>query len=222
MKEVEFSFTLNGLMPLLMHQDDVMQADLLKDWRNDPDNKGLSQPGDDRSPPWSWLTYCYQDGERLVMPSCNLMVCLRDAGAKMLLKGNTTFKSVSQSELLIATEFLTFTAGGDGQEIAWADVLKLKDLPFKEQFERVKKLGFELFVKRANVNGKKHVRVRPRFNAWCVSGSIRVLDPRIITHDRLVTMFGIAGRLGLCDWRPSEKKSPGPWGQFLAELKILK
>lgn len=55
------SFELTGTTPLLMHADDVDAADALIEWRQKPDNKNISKPGDDRSPPWAWQTYLYRD-----------------------------------------------------------------------------------------------------------------------------------------------------------------
>ena len=48
-------------------------------------------------------------------------------------------------------------------------------------------LGFELFAKGAKIGQSKHIRVRPRFNAWSASGTITVFDDSM--EDRLrVTM----------------------------------
>ena len=46
-----------------MHQDDVELGDELKEWRKDPANSNLSTPGDDRTPPWTWKSYIYNDGD---------------------------------------------------------------------------------------------------------------------------------------------------------------
>jgi hypothetical protein len=217
---MEFSFELAGVMPLLMHRDDVEAADLLKEWRSHPDNQGLSVPGDDRSPPWTWQAYLYHDGRHLVVPSENLMVALREAAGRIPYKRSTTFKSISQSGLLIPEEFCRLTTGG--RQVALADIQRLKGLRFSEQAARVQDLGFKLFVKRAAVDRKKHVRVRARFDDWAVAGSIEIMDPTI-TPEILAKMFELAGRYsGLFDWRPSSKKSPGPYGTFRAKLNAIK
>ena len=97
-------------------------------------------------------------------------------------------------------------------------VYKLRDLPFKEQFDAVEKMGFALKVKRATVGTSKHVRVRAMFKTWTVSGIIQVSEPAI-TKEILQNMFRIAGRyVGLMDWRPGSK-TPGPYGTFEAALK---
>jgi hypothetical protein len=92
---------------------------------------------------------------------------------------------------------------------------------FREQVMAARRLGFNLYAKRAPIGQAKHVRVRPRFEVWEVSGQLK------ITHDAiddaiLQKMVKIAGeQSGLGDWRPSSPKSPGPFGQFKAELTFL-
>ena len=83
-------------------------------------------------------------------------------------------------------------------------------------------LGFELFAKAAKVGMSKHVRVRPRFNAWSISGSITVVD-ETITGDILQLILEMAGTYcGLGDWRPSSPGKPGPWGRFRATTTLLR
>ncbi len=215
MSDKTVEFELKGIMPLLMHQDDVEQADTLIAWRKDPANKSISTPGDDRSPAWSWMTYAYNDGKNLVMPSHNIMVCLRSAGTQMIMKRMKTFKEASQNGLLITTEFCEFR--NNGQQIKISDINKMRKKPFAEQSAMAKDMGFVLDVRRAKVGTSKHVRVRPRFDDWTVKGSIMILANEI-TPEVLEQMFSLAGRGGLCDWRPS-CKTPGPYGMFEATLK---
>jgi hypothetical protein len=80
---LDYEFVLKCLSPILTHNDDVMASDELAAWRKDPKNKSVSVPGDDRSPPWTWMTYLYHDGVRLAMPQDNIMCALRHAGAKV-------------------------------------------------------------------------------------------------------------------------------------------
>lgn len=211
---MDVRFELVGKMPLLMHADDVEMADTLKAWRQDPANKNLSVPGDDRSPGWTWHTYVYSDGEHIAMPAENVMVALRQAGAQMILKKQKTFKEITQSGLLIATEFCEFTNGG--KQIPLDKIDKMRDDPFAVQAEAVKKAGYRLFVKRARVGTSKHVRVRPRFDDWKVSGTISILKNEI-TFEILEQLFNLAGSVGLCDWRPG-CKTPGPYGMFTANI----
>lgn len=213
------SFELIGVMPLLMHADDVEAADALEAWRKNPAHKNISKAGDDRSPPWTWQTYLYSDGTHITIPSQNLMVCLRYAGAQIVMKKQKTFKEASQSGMLIDSEFMTFRINGDQIPIAPFDWMKSAiDEPaaFTDEVASVKKHGFRLFTKRAKIGTSKHIRVRPRFDAWSVCGSLEVYAPEI-TFAVLEQMFALAGRGGLCDWRPN-CKTPGPYGMYEAKL----
>lgn len=212
-------FTLTGETPLLIHADDVEQSDRLKEWRDAPEHKNISVPGDDRSPAWTWQTYLYSDGEHVTCPADNIMAALRNAGAKMTMKRQTTFKSATQSGLVIPTEYCELRI--DGKQVPISEIDEIRDQPFKVQCEKVKQHGFKLFVKRAAVGQTKHVRVRPRCEQWSVHGEIHVMVPEI-TMEVLDRLFEIAGRQsGLMDWRPSSKKSPGPYGMFSAKLKAM-
>ena len=133
----------------------------------------------------------------------------------MILKKQKTYKELSQSGLLIPTEFLDFRA--DGNQIPMAKIEAMRDDSFQKMLDKVRALGFRLFVKRAVIGGKKHVRVRPRFDNWSVSGTIQIISPDI-SLDVLNKLFEIAGRVGLGDWRPG-CKTPGPYGMFEATLK---
>lgn len=207
-------FELTGTMPFLMHSNDVEQGDRLINYRKDPANKNLSKPGDDRSPPWTWMTYVYSDGEFITVPSHNLMACLRKAASDMIMKGKKTFKAASQSGILIDSEFMTFKTGG--KQIAIADLLPLESEPFPAHKARAVELGFKLDIRRVAVGTSQHIRVRPRFDNWSINGALEVLLPEI-TFDVLATMFELAGKVGLGDWRPGAK-SPGPFGMFSAKL----
>lgn len=214
-------YTLTGHTALLMHADDVEASDTLKEWRDDPKNKNISVAGDDRSPAWTWHTYLYTDGENLVMPVDNIMVCLRKAGAKLIMKKQTTFKEATQNGFIPAAEYAEFLSGG--KPVPVAPIYKLRDLPFKQQAERAAEMGFSLFVKRAKVGQAKHVRVRPRFEVWQVKGLIEVDTVTVpeLTFQVTEKIFHLAGWVGLCDWRPGSPKSPGSYGMFTSKLKLL-
>lgn len=215
MANTELSFELKGIMPLLMHADDVEAADELKRWRSDPANKNISVPGDDRSPPWTWQTYCYSDGTHLAYPQENIMVALRQAGAQLILKKQKTYKEISQSGLLIVSEFCEFQ--NNGKQVTTAPLTAVKNKSFAEQAAAVQKHGFKLFMKRARVGTSKHIRVRPRFDNWSIKGRIQILANEI-TPEILTQLFNLAGRVGLGDWRPG-CKTPGPFGMFTATVK---
>lgn len=208
-------FTLKGITPLLMHADDVEAASTLDEWRKAPGNKNVSVAGDDRSPAWTWQTYLYRNEDGMVaMPADNVMVALRQAGAKMILKKQTTFKAITQTGLLMTDETLEFTNGG--KQISAAEFVEARDEKFTDQKKAVEKAGFELLIKRARLGTAKHVRVRPMFRSWAVSGVIQIMAPEI-TLDSLVMLFDLAGDVGLCDWRPG-CKTPGRFGMFEASV----
>jgi hypothetical protein len=215
---MHYEFTLIGISSLLVHADNVLASDDLAAWRKDPAVKSISVAGDDRSPPWSWMTYLHSDGASVCMLADALMVSLRFAGAKIVMKKRETFKAVTQSGILIDEEFLPILVGD--KPIKNEDVAKLKTMPFMEQFEGVKKLGFKLDVRRAVVGMSKHVRVRPRFDSWVLKGNLDVSEPAI-TPPILQQLFDIAGsRAGIGDWRPSARAS-GSHGRFTAKLNPL-
>lgn len=210
-------FELVGEMPLLMHWDNIEGGDLLKEWRQDGKNKNQSIPGDDRSPPWTWKTYLYTDGEHVTIPQDNLMAALMAGATQVILKRQKTYKELSQSAILIASEHLHFEYA-DGKRLLMSVVDKMKDDPFTKQAEKCKALGFRLFCKRAKIGQAKHVRVRPRFDTWKVRGELQVLSDDL-PFEKLELIFNYAGRAGLCDWRPNSPKRPGPYGMFSSKLK---
>lgn len=223
---MQLAFELTGTMPLIMHADDIDAADALKAWRNAPENKNFSVGGDDRSPPWTWMTYLYSDGEHVTMPAANVMVALRTAGAQIIMKKQKTYKEISQSGMVITSEFCTLLSNGKQVPIApfnWpSEAAKIGDNPgpFDEQIELGKKHDIRLYTKRAKIGQSKHIRVRPRFESWAVKGEIEVFAPEL-TFEIVERLFGFAGRGGLGDWRPA-CKTPGPYGMFTAKLNELK
>lgn len=214
-----YRVTLTGESPLLMHNDNLQWQGEMKRWETDPTNRAASIAGDDRTPSFRWLGYCYHDGGRLGIPSDNLMTTLREGGAKTPTgKKGGTYKRQSQSGLVV-NEIIwpIITPKGD---IPWSKLATLMDnADYAAHEDIARELGFELFAKRAKVGQSKHVRVRPRFNAWTASGTITVTD-EAITQQVLETILQMAGTYcGLGDWRPSSPKSPGPWGRFRSEIK---
>lgn len=211
-----YAFTLTGFRPMLMHANDVMAQDETRVWQKDSKNRSVSVAGDDRSPAWTWQTYLYHDGEHVAMPQDNIMVALRTAGTKIKLKGMTTFKEMTQSNLFIRETHCEFLVGGG--RIPMKDLTSFRDAPFSDHVKLVRDMGFALNVKRASVNGKGHVRVRPEFSDWAVRGTIEASDPAL-TDDVLSELFTLAGKYaGLGDWRPSSPRRPGPYGTFHAEV----
>lgn len=212
------TYKITGVSPLLVHSDDVEKSDMLTKWRKDGKNKAVSTRGDDRSPAWTWQTYLYTDGVSLVIPTDNLSACIREAATTMTLSGMKSFKEASMCGLVFHDDFLPIIGPLD-RAIQASEIDALAEMTFAEQSEAVKALGFSLFVKRAKVGSAKHVRVRPRFDQWSLSGTVEVIAKEI-EFDHLKEMFELGGFYkGLCDWRPGSPKRPGRFGRFTAEIK---
>lgn len=214
-----YRIELRGKTPLLMHYDNIEWADLLESWRRNPHNKGQSKPGDDRSPAWTWIGSLYHDGTHLAIPSDNLMSCEMQAGAMVPTgKRQGTFKSQTQSGTNIAEPFWTLMV--KGRPIDFAPIRALYEnevTDFAAHQEAAREAGFALFLKRAKIGTSKHIRVRPRFDTWSASGTLRVVDPTLTT-EVLRTIWQFAGNYkGIGDWRPGGK-TPGSFGMFDATV----
>lgn len=221
MKARKYKVTLTGESPLLMHKDNITHGEAVRRWCKNPANKSASVAGDDRTPAWTWLGYCYHDGGRLVIDSDNLMTMLRDGGKKCpAATGKGSMKAATQAGIIIDEIGWPLTV--EGREIAWKAIEPLMEVDdFTKHEETAKALGFELFVKRAKVGTSKHVRVRPRFDRWACSGTLTVLDSQINTA-MLKTILEHAGfYCGLCDWRPGSPVAPGQFGRFSAKVEEL-
>jgi hypothetical protein len=226
MKHQRYAVTLTGETPLLMHHDNLRWAENMETWRREPANKTDSKAGDDRTPAWRWIGNLYhsQDRERVVMYSDNLMSVIREGGAMCPTgKGQTTFMRQTQSGVIIdQAEWPLCVAGG--REVPFKPILALyekQEKDFAKHEALAISLGFELFVKRAKIGSAKHVRVRPRFDVWQMSGSLTVMDDSI-TLPVLENILRMAGTYkGLGDWRPSSPRKPGPFGRFTAEVKKI-
>ena len=96
----QYKITLEGLTPLLMHNDNLNFSEKVKEWQTAPENKALSVAGDDRSPAWSWIGYLYHDGKTVGVNSDNIMTMLREGGSKVKTgKGKETYKKQTQSRI---------------------------------------------------------------------------------------------------------------------------
>ena len=215
----KYEVTLTGTSPLLMHNDNIEWSDFLTEWLKEPQNKKTSVAGDDRSPAWRWIGSLYIDGGVVAMPSDNLMTMLREGGAKCPTgKKGATFKRQTQSGLIIDQHSWHIETAAGRVSAADIDALR-KENDFSVHQSMVGDMGFSLFVKRAKIGNNKHIRVRPRFDTWSISGTITALD-ETITKDVLGLILDTAGRYcGLCDWRPSSARAPGYFGQFSATVK---
>lgn len=215
-------FEINGTTPLLVHADNIDGADQLDQWRKNPQNKGLSRAGDDRSPAWTWLTYLYVDDDRrLAIPQENIMAALVRAGSYVSIGRNKTLKRSASSGLHIPQERLPLLVNGKP-----VDTTPFSEAMLSATFDQYKGMaaavGIELWSKRAKIGQAKHVRVRPKIKKWSIVGRLDIRLPEF-TEDVVRELFAIAGRrVGLGDWRPDSPKSPGPYGQFTATVRKAK
>lgn len=217
----KYLVSLTGETSLLMHHDNLVWAETMNKWRLDPANKKNSVAGDDRTPAWRWIGNLYIEFGRIVLPSDNLMTMLREGGKKVSTgKGQETYQRYTQSGIIVDQSSWPILVGG--KEIPYTPIKELiGNSDFESHQACVQELGFELFVKRAKIGTAKHVRVRPRFDSWSVSGSITVLEDKLTTDvlSNILTFAGVYSGLG--DWRPSSPKSPGAFGKFSVELKEI-
>jgi len=221
MYQQSYAVKLTGATALLVHQDNISWAEVMKKYEKDPANKKLSVAGDDRTPAWRWIGYAYFDDGKMVIPSDNLMTMLREGGSKCPTgKKGATFKRQTQSGIVVNQ--LGWPLLGAKGEILEKDVRTLiENSNYAEHEAKAIDLGFELFAKRARVGNNKHIRVRPKFTTWSCAGTLTVFDETIETSV-LQDILSHAGRFaGLCDWRPSSPKSPGPYGTFTASVKEI-
>jgi hypothetical protein len=191
----QYKVKLNGLTPLLMHQDNLAFSEKVKKWQKDPANKELSIAGDDRSPAWTWLGYCYHNNRVLGLPSDNLMTMLREGGCKVVNKGKETYKKQTQAGILIDQEQWDLYLGEKTVPVSELNALVGKT-DFNAHLDVAEKYGFELNVKRAKIGAAKHVRVRPMFREWAVVGSLTVIDEELSGLTEQVAGLG-AARLGM-------------------------
>jgi len=170
---------------------------------------------DQRDPSWYWQTRLELDKEGFfTIPGDNLTACLVRSGRT--LKGTDDFccggspimpKFATSS--LIDEESLIFS--NNGQQINIAEFLENRHENFEDQRARVRKHGFDLWVKRVIVGKTKIVRVRPIFKNWELRGSIIVTDE---CASVLKEVFDNAGEhVGLGDWCGT-----GRFGAFNVEL----
>lgn len=218
----QYEVTITGKSPLLMHWDNIAWAEMLKRWREIPENKKLNVAGDDRSPAFGWIGSLYHDGANVAIPSDNLMRCLMEGGASVLVPGGKsgkTFKAQTQSGMLVHEEFWPLLINEAAIPVGPFEALKT-ELAFEKHEKLAVDNGFTLYTKRAKIGMSKHVRVRPRFDRWALRGTVDVWDDQITTTV-LTNVLKVAGEnKGLGDWRPSSR-TPGPYGRFSATLKEI-
>lgn len=218
----KYQVTITGNTPLLMHWDNIEWADELTAWKDDPLNAKLSKAGDDRTPAWRWIGSMYHDGQFVGMPNDNLMRCFMEGGAMVPVPGGRsgkTFKAQTQSGMMVNESYWPLTIGGAALPYSEIEPL-LQENDFKKHKETAAELGFGLHVKRAKIGTSKHIRVRPKFDKWQLTGTLSVWDDQIT--DRVIAdVLRYAGQYkGLGDWRPGGK-TPGSFGMFEAAVKEI-
>lgn len=219
----QYSVTLHGASPLLLHRDNLSFYEKVKAWQIDPQNKEYSKAGDDRSPAWTWIGCLYSDGQHVGIDSDNLMTMLREGGARLKTGNkNETYKKQTQYGLFV--DQIQFDLLVSGKKIPVAPINEyIGNMDFYAHEAFAEQQGFELFVKRSKIGQAKHVRVRPMFRDWTAIGSITVIDEEQsgLTRGVLQRILDLAGGMcGLGDWRPSSK-TPGSFGKFTATLDPL-
>ena len=219
-----YSVKLEGVTPMLMHQDSIEWSERVDRWLKIPENKKASKAGDDRTPAWKWIGGLYYDSGYVCVPSDNLMTCIREGASKVVRQGKETYKKLSQSLMLVNEISWAVQVGGKPVPFTDADRDMLcAESDFEKHLEFAASRGFSLFMKRARIGQAKHIRIRPRFEAgWAARGTLTVLDDEIIDEQVVQDIWRMAGSLcGLNDWRPSSPQSPGSFGKFVAEVKAL-
>lgn len=198
----QFHVQMESVSALLMHFDNIEAAD-----EDSQVGKRGGKPGDDRHPADRWMRSLYIDPttRKLCIPSDNIEAMLKKAGSQISLGRMKTLKTLAESAMFVEDACCPL------EPSVSADAIEKINGTFAEHAAAVKKLGFELFVKRVKVGGKRHIRVRPRFATWRASCTITVTEDSI-SEQMIGQLWEVAGRyVGLCDWRPK-------YGRFTAQV----
>lgn len=214
-----YKFTITGITPILLHNNNILERDVLEAKRKKM--KG-GKPGDDRSPPESWKGYNYFSEEtgNVCMPAENMLACLLLGGVKVKVGGKETLKTHSQRVMFDQVDFDMLI---QGKPITRASIDAIQG-EFSEHYKAAQDLGFKLHVKPCTVGTSKHIRVRPQFGGWSFSGTFLIdeEDATVLSLTALRDLFSTCGRMvGLGDWRPGSPKRPGQWGRFMAEVNRI-
>lgn len=210
----KFKIDIDGVNPLLLHRPNIEWSERTKAWQKDPANKKISVPGDDRSPSWIWIGCLYVADGYLSVDADLLMACLREGGKKCPAPtGKGSMKAATQSGIIV-DQIGWIIQGKDGKTCKESDVMALaNELDFSKHQQFALNNGFELFAKRATIGKAKHIRVRPKWDKWNLTGTVTVIDSQI-NKVMIENIWKFAGAYcGLGDWRPGSPSS-GRFGTF--------
>lgn len=211
---------ITGTTPLLLHADNIEWSDRMEEWKNDVSNKKTSKAGDDRSPAFRWIGSLWHHEGVVVIPTEYVMRSIMGGGAMVPTgKGQKTFKSQTQSGIMPTTYGWPLLV--NGSQIPFGPIEALIEEPdFAKHKAAVAAMGFSLFLKRAKIGASKHVRVRPMFTNWAISGELVVTDTQI-TEQVLSTIIRCAGQYkGIGDWIPGGR-TPGTFGIYSHTLTAI-
>lgn len=208
-----FEVTIEGRTPMLMHFNNLEARDRIQ-----ARGRSGGKAGDDRTPPDMWKSSLYVSDDCVALPSENLLAALLNGGKKVSIGNRKTLKEASQA--IFFDDFM-IPLLVNGKKIARSDIEAIEG-DFSEHVTAARGLGFSLFVKPATVNGKSHVRVRPRFDAWSLKLTCETDHEDLLTGEgRMQALWTFAGKAGVGDWRPSSPKKPGMFGVFNAKVQKI-
>lgn len=208
-----FSVQIEGLTPLLMHNNNLEYRDKIA-----AEGRKGGKAGDDRTPAETWKAALYVGDEGLCIPAENFLAALLKGGSAVSIGKMKTLKSASQS-LFFSDFYIPLLVNGKKISRDQIDAIGGK---FTEHCAGARELGFALFVKPVSINGKSHVRVRPRFDHWTASTTFETDNDDLLNGDgRIEALWYGAGKAGIGDWRPSAPKKPGMYGMFKATIKKI-
>lgn len=220
----KFAFRLDGITPLILHNDDVEFADDVEKWTTHAkENKIVTKPGDDRYPAWKWVGYLYREEGKVVLPAGNLIRALVDAGKQFsdptAKSRQTTLKKAAVTAIVFHEASFPILSEGLEINVNGADKLTAEtEFEATKAWANERKIG--LLIRRASVAGSKHVRVRPWITRWALKGTCTVSHSALETVDGFKKYLDFAGlSVGLGDWRPSSPKVPGVYGRFSAAVE---
>lgn len=160
---------------------------------------------------WSGSMYYFEADDTLIGPYWStdaFHACLKNAGAKIVKKGRTTFKNFVAAALIPGESDinpLTYRGFKPGE-------------PAPRQLEALWADGNYRDIRPVRVGSSKVMRTRPKFQNWRFEVPFQ-LDTEILDIADLNRILVVAGQIvGLGDWRPEKS---GRRGRFTAVVQDL-